>query len=262
MKKFLLIFLVFLIGCTNEAFYEPLPAADNGQFFFEKPGDAVLVVHGLSGTPWEVLGISVYLSEHNFTVLTPVLEGHGRRPVDLEATTWKDWYGNVNDSYTRLKKDYDNIFVIGVSTGGSLALQLAREHELAGVVTIGAPLELKDKRTEYVNVLFHIWRWSERDIRPGEQGHYYTVMPTRSIVELNKLIGVTKVDAPAVDEPILIIQSRNDATVEPSSAQELYDIIGSEDKELFWIEGVSHTVVRDDTHGTALTAINEFLQNH
>jgi len=173
MKRLLLIFLVFVVGCSDAEFFEPLPTADNGQYFFEHGKDAVLVVHGLSATPWEVLGISVYLTEHNYTVLTPVLEGHGRRPVDLEATTWKDWYGNVNDSYTRLSKDYDDIFVVGVSTGGGLALQLAREHELSGIVTIKSGINdafFNSSKTVVLNIsvpkntivgLFFIFFWRE-----------------------------------------------------------------------------------------------------
>ena len=262
MKPFIF-FVILLAGCASSGFLTPLPAADNGQYFFEKPGQpAVLVVHGLSATPWEVLGVSLYLSEHNFTVLTPVLEGHGRRPVDLEATTWMDWYANANDSYTRLSNDYDKVFVVGVSTGGGLAVQLAKEHDLAGVVTIGAPLVLRDERVQYVGILHHFWRWSERELRPGEENHYYRLLPTKSVYEMYKLVEVTKVDAPAVTEPILIIQSRDDATVDPESAQMLHDIIGSDDKELLYIEGVSHTVVRDDTHGTALAAMKTFFQEH
>lgn len=248
---------------TPDPMYDALPTEGNGQYVFEAPSEtAVLVVHGLSATPWEVFGLSVFLSEHNVTVFTPVLAGHGRRPVDLEATTWEDWYGSVEEGYNRLAANYSKVFVVGVSTGGSLALELAKRHEVAGVVTVGAPVNLRDARVQFADYLAPFWRFTSRRVLPEEQGHYYAVMPSRSVVELNRMIAAVQHDLRRVREPILIVQSERDATVDPSSAQVLYDRIGSADKELLWLEKTSHTVVRDDSQGTALNAIEKFVLTH
>jgi carboxylesterase len=262
-KRLLLLGLILLAGCSNAVFYTPLPQDDNGQYYFEHPGHpAVLLIHGLSATPWEVKTLSVYLSEHNYTVLTPVLAGHGRSPADLEATTWHDWYANVNESYQRLAANTPQVFVIGISTGGSLALELAKEHPLAGVVTIGAPILLRNTNSRYASIASLFVRYTDHPVQPEEEGHYYTVLPTKTVAQLNQLMDATRRDVADVHEPILIIQSRVDPTVDPSSAQILYDTVGSQDKQLQWLETVTHTVIRDDTSGMVFAEITSFLQAH
>ncbi len=258
--KRLAILILLLAGCSN-VMYEALPTEGNGQYYFEHPGQpAVLVVHGLTATPWEVLGLSVYLTEHNFTVLTPVLEGHGRRPVDLEASTWQDWYDNVNNSYTRLSTRSAKVFVIGVSTGGSLALELAKEQPLAGLVTIGAPITVWDQRTKYAGPLSFLLRYTSRVVLPEEQGHYYPVWPSKTIVQLNELIAEGKKDIPSITEPVFIIQSRDDQTVNPASAEQLSDLLVNAPHSIRWVNGASHTVIREDTNGETLAAITEFMR--
>ncbi|MBI4150836.1 alpha/beta fold hydrolase [Candidatus Woesearchaeota archaeon] len=257
-----MIVLLLLAGCSN-VMYEALPTEGNGQYHFEHPGKpAVLVIHGLTATPWEVIGLSVYLTEHNFTVLTPVLEGHGRRPVDLEAASWQDWYGNVNDSYARLAAKGVPVFVIGVSTGGSLALELAKEHELAGLVTVGAPVTLWDERTKYISWLAPLWRYTSRVVLPDEVGHYYPVWPSKSISQLVALIDASLGSASRITEPTLIIQSRDDKTVRPESAQQLSDALVNAPNEIFWVNGTNHVVIREDTDGIVFTKIISFLNEH
>ncbi|HSU72984.1 MAG TPA: alpha/beta fold hydrolase [Candidatus Binatia bacterium] len=256
----LLICLVLLTACSSAPFFTPLPQDDNGQFYAEHPGrPAVLIIHGLSATPWEVKTLSIYLAEHHYTVLAPVLAGHGRSPADLEATTWQDWYTNVNESYARLAAVSTHVFVIGVSTGGSLALELGKEYPLAGIVTIGAPVTLRDTRTKYAKLASNVLRWTPHTVLPEEEGHYYPVLPTKTIAELNKLIAQTVADAPSVKEPVLLIQSRVDPTVDPSSANDLYLMLGSQDKRILWLDSVTHTVIRDDTQGAVLADILKFL---
>lgn len=263
LPRTLLALLLLLTACTSAPFYASLPPEDNGQYYFEhEDRPAVLIVHGLTATPWEVRTLSIYLTEHNFTVLTPVLEGHARSPEDLEATTWHDWYENVNESYGRLASRSPRVFAIGVSTGGSLAIELAKEHDLAGIVTIGAPLTLRDTRTKYAQIASLGLRWTDRAVLPEEIGHYYPVMPTKTVAELNALITQTRKDAPFVQEPVFLIQSRVDPTVDPSSASDLYVLLGSQDKHVLWLDSVTHTVIRDDTKGMVLAEIVKFLETH
>jgi carboxylesterase len=195
-------------------------------------------------------------------VLTPVLEGHGRRPIDLEAATWQDWYANVNESYERLAAKHVPVFVIGVSTGGSLALELAKEHDLAGVITVGAPVRLWDERVKYVSLLSPLWRYTGRTVLPDEIGHYYPIWPSKSIKELLALIDASVASAPEITEPVLLIQSKDDHTVRPESAQQLSDVLVHAPHEIFWVNGTNHVVVREDTKGIVFAKMQQFLNEH
>ena len=62
------------------------------------------------------------------TVYCPQLAGHCGTDEDLRATTWQDWYAVLDNELERLRKEHDQVFVIGLSMGGCLTLRLAEEH--------------------------------------------------------------------------------------------------------------------------------------
>ncbi len=51
----------------------------------------VLILHGFTGSPWEVRPIAERLARSGRTIALPVLAGHGTHVDDLDATSWNDW---------------------------------------------------------------------------------------------------------------------------------------------------------------------------
>ena len=45
----------------------------------------------------------------------------------MNNTVWQDWYAEIERTYRELADKCDQIFVMGLSMGGSLALRLAEE---------------------------------------------------------------------------------------------------------------------------------------
>ena len=72
-----------------------------------------------------------------FAVELPLLPGHATTPTDLGTKSFSDFVNAVEDAYELLAKRTTAIVVVGLSMGGTLALELAtRHHELAGLVLI------------------------------------------------------------------------------------------------------------------------------
>jgi len=109
---------------------------------FAFPGDrrGVLLVHGLTGTPQEMLLLGKRLHREGFTVHGVQLAGHCGTESDLLGTGWRDWYASVEQAALALRADVDHLFVAGLSMGALLALMLAAERpELVdGVGVLGA----------------------------------------------------------------------------------------------------------------------------
>jgi carboxylesterase len=103
---------------------------------------ACLVVHGFGGSPYEMLPLAAALESVGAHVSSPTLPGHATSLKDWAATRWADWLGCVEAEYERLARDYDRVFAMGLSMGGSLCLALARKRPLAGVVTAASPVYL------------------------------------------------------------------------------------------------------------------------
>ena len=89
---------------------------------------AVLLVHGLTGTPKEMLSVAKRLNKYGFTVFCPVLAGHCGSEEDLLATRWQDWAHSVENALSQLAEQADVVFVGGLSAGAVLSLYLADRH--------------------------------------------------------------------------------------------------------------------------------------
>jgi carboxylesterase len=89
---------------------------------------AVLLVHGLTGTPKEMLSVAKRLHKYGFTVSCPVLAGHCGTEEDLLATGWRDWADSAEAALLQLRKHADVVFVGGLSAGAVISLYLADRH--------------------------------------------------------------------------------------------------------------------------------------
>ena len=72
----------------------------------------------------------------------PLLPGHGTTWQDCNGTGWPDWYGAVDDAFAELRQRCGQVFVAGLSMGGTLALALAEHHgsAVSGLVLVNPSL--------------------------------------------------------------------------------------------------------------------------
>jgi carboxylesterase len=87
-----------------------------------------LLIHGLGGTPVELRYVAQGLGRAGFSVLCPLLHGHGGSEDLLATTIWQDWYSTCEDALAELRERCDTVIVGGLSVGALLALRLAAER--------------------------------------------------------------------------------------------------------------------------------------
>jgi carboxylesterase len=108
-------------------------------------GDAgVVVLHGLTGTPYEIRPVAEALAGAGFAVRGPLLPGHEDLAA-LEHATWRGWYDAAEAEFEALRDGGRRpVVVVGFSMGSLLALRIGalRPRELAGVVAAAVPLSL------------------------------------------------------------------------------------------------------------------------
>lgn len=112
-------------------------------FFLEGKSDvAFLIIHGFTGTPYNVKPIGEYFHNKGHTCLGILLPGHGTKVEDLVPTRFYH-YVAISDQYLKkLKKYYKKVFVIGYSMGGAITLKLAqlRPNLINGIGLISTPV--------------------------------------------------------------------------------------------------------------------------
>jgi len=105
--------------------YELLPRGD--------VRGAVLLVHGLSDSPYSVRGLAETFVAQGYYVLALRLPGHGTTPAELVDVSWEDWYGAVllAARHAAAKAGPGKPFVAGGYSTGAALLTLYSLRTLA-----------------------------------------------------------------------------------------------------------------------------------
>jgi len=114
------------------------PDVDRGEFFFPGSGLSVLLIHGLTGTPYEMRYLGERLAATGVRVHGIRLAGHAGAPEELGSVTHGHWYESVVDGFERLRQYGDANVVVGLSMGAVLAARLAADQReaVAGLVML------------------------------------------------------------------------------------------------------------------------------
>jgi len=235
-------------------------------FFYLGNKTGILLIHGFTGSPAELRPLGIFLRNLGYTVYAPLLAGHGTTPEDLKETTWQDWWESVLGGYERLEsQEMEQIFVVGHSMGGLLSLYLATQRSVAGVVSLCAPIWLKDWRATFVPVLRYLIPYHQRSKKEAHiesQLVPYERTPLVSIEELKKLMKTVKALIPQVEVPTLVVQAKHDETISAKSANYIYEHLASKEKALSWYEHSSHMITVDKERERLFEEIEAFIQRY
>lgn len=93
----------------------------------DPPGakEAVLLLHGFTGQPYELGAIAEALGEAGYAVMGPRYPGHGTCRADFLETRAEDWLRRAIDAYLELRADYGTVHALGHSMGGLIATAIA-----------------------------------------------------------------------------------------------------------------------------------------
>src|SRR5579871_6040453 len=82
---------------------------------------AVLLVHGLTDSPYYVAALGDALYDRGFNVVSVLLPGHGTRPECLLHVKYRQWQDEVRFGLSLARRLGDKVTMLGFSTGGALA---------------------------------------------------------------------------------------------------------------------------------------------
>ena len=198
--------------------------------------EAVLLIHGLTGTPTEMRFVGKALAAAGYTVYGLQLAGHCGSEDDLLTTTWQDWYASVETAYDRLADRHPVIFAAGLSMGAVLALHLAANRPLGGVALYSTTLWYDGwsvPRFRFLLPLFlhtplgthyrfvETFPYGIKDERlrrrvvagmmAGDSAAAGNLGLTgQSLRQLRALVRVVRAEIPAITTPTLILHARDD----------------------------------------------------
>jgi len=214
--------------------------------------NGALVLHGFTGNPGSMRPLAEAFADAGLSVELPLLPGHGTAVEDLLSTRWQDWSEAAERAYTALAAHCDRTIVAGLSMGGTLSLWLASRHpEISGLVLVNPLVEppaaafidmLRATVGEGVDRMAGIGSdIAKADTVEGA----YAETPIEPLLSLFE--GVTEL-APhlgQIDVPLLLLSSRNDHVVPPSSSDLLAERYGGPLERVF-LENSYHVATLDN----------------
>ena len=254
-----------------------IPTAE--PFFFPGGTTGCLLIHGFTGTPKEMRWMGEFLASSGHTVLGIRLAAHATRPEDMLLVQWEDWLASVedgwiilNDALARQGNSPHHIFLMGLSMGGVLSLLFAsqrfsKRYPVAGVVAMSTPYALPpDWRLPLIKYM----RWIQPSVPKGPPDWHneaaardhidYPSYPTVAIAQLNLLLGQMRKALPQVSVPVLLVHSKQDSGVDPQNMSSIYNHLGSQDKEMMWVENSGHVITREPERQRVFQAASDFIQ--
>ena len=91
----------------------------------DKPAIGVLLIHGMSDSPYSLRSIGQLLHDSGAYVIGMRVPGHGQAPSGLLDTTWEDMAAAVRLAVSELEDKSTGVplYIVGYSNGGALAVQ-------------------------------------------------------------------------------------------------------------------------------------------
>lgn len=200
---------------------------------------AVVLIHGLTGTPTELRRVAVGLAKAGHTVYVPTLAGHCGGNADLQATGWRDWYESARNTFVGVRRKHRKVYVGGLSMGAVLSMYLAAEHpgQIEGLLLYSTtlrydgwsinklafltPLLMKipfgvhlcsfEEKPPYGIKNERLRAIVERQMKEGQSSQAgLLTMEGITVRELHRLNAVVKKSMPSITTPALVLHSIED----------------------------------------------------
>lgn len=206
----------------------------------------VLALHGFPSTPATFQYYVPRLAAAGFDVHVPRLPGFGTRPEHLLDQTFSGWYSFAQEYYLELCSRYQEVYLLGLSLGGTLCLKLAEEfahdHAPRAVAAVSAPVFLNAlcRAGSVSRPLLYLSRWLALFLPgwialPGR--HYledgagawrgYSGLFPRQIHSIKMGVKPVLQELHRIRSPLFVCHSRGDRTVPFANLRVIRHLSGS-----------------------------------
>ncbi len=265
-----------------------------GLFFEGTNGSAVILIHGLTGTPSEMKYLANHLNKNGYTVAVPRLANHGESMQVLKRTSWQELYASICEVLAtgELSKFKGPVFISGLSMGALLALLVAENFKdrVKGASCLAPTLFYDGWNTPLSNIFFplaytpvrHIAYFKESppygikneiiqqrihkyynsarlDDLQGADQYGYPYFPVTLLHQLQLLVRYLTKKLPDMDFPVQLIQAKDDDVASVKNSKFIYDRISSKTKEIVLLYNSYHVITADQERETVAEKVTGFF---
>ncbi len=231
--------------------------------------DAALLLHGLTGSTFEVFPLAERLHAVGLRVLAPVMAGHGGPPEALRRLGANAWVEQAERDLDRLR-GARRTFLVGMSMGAMVSCALAHRHpdRIHGMVLLSPALRLAPWPT--VGAWLGRVPWlrdrilpkGRSDLSDAEMKQRNTTLdgfPLRAVAELTRLQAEVDRALPSIAAPTLVVSGARDRTVTLGGARRILARIGAGAEHVL-LPGSAHLVAIDVDRERCVEKSVEFIE--
>ena len=249
--------------------------ADTNEFFFPGAGVSVLLVHGLTGTPYEMRYLGQRLAARGVRVRCVKLAGHAGAPEALGPTSYDNWYESVVKGFEELRQFGEPNIAVGLSMGAVLSARLAADQResVAGLVMLAPAFFLPTSQTLMLRGLRMLGSIAEQIYlhNPGEADIHDAaarmmhpncrLMPLTAPMKLLDLCAVVKPKLASITQPALVMHAPRDHTC-PMRKNLSYVMrhLGSAEKRAVELVESYHVITVDSEKEFVADQVIEFVE--
>lgn len=191
----------------------------------------IIFVHGFTGSPASMRPWADFFEQRGYTVSVPRLPGHATKWQDLNNVKWPEWPARVQVEIDKLKASCRAVFVFGLSMGGGTTLNVAESNELTGICLVNPMIHIPGNLIKFAPLLSLLQPGRASvgdDIKKPETTEWgYDMLPTKGVVQLNKMLKITRANLGKVKTPTLLFHSVDDHVLPISNSNIIISEIDS-----------------------------------
>ena len=250
-----------------------------------KEKKAVLLFHGLTGSPFEMKKYGDFLFKNGYDVFCYSFPGHGERISEIETVTWKDWCDFAQDKYDALRKNYSKFYLSGLCLGAAMAIYLGEHNkDITGIVALSTTLLLDGFCIPWTvkllpfalsTIIRFYYTFPEDDCfgvkneRTRKSLAKITAKaevsmdnyPLNCVDALLKLSQNVRKNLKSVSCPVLCIHSKYDNLASVKGAKIVIDGISSSVKKYVELSDSYHMVLYDNEKDFVMNTAKEFMES-
>jgi carboxylesterase len=246
-----------------------MPVMPGAEAFSHRGGPTgVLLCHGFTGSPQSLRPWAEYLAGAGLSVSLPRLPGHGTTWQEMARTRWEDWFAEADRAFEELRGWSEEIFVMGLSMGGCLALRLAELHgpAVSGLVVVNPSVTADTRLIALAPVLKLVvpsLKGIASDIKKENVSELgYDRVPVRAVATLPGLWRTTRDHLGDLSQPVLVYRSTTDHVVGPASLEVLRAALPAGQLDVRELRNSYHVATLDNDAEVIFTGSLEFVQAH
>jgi len=246
---------------------------------------AVLLLHGLTGSPFEMRYYGGKLHKMGYDVYCPCLPGHCTSIEDLKSKKWRDWDSFAKAEFRKLAQSYQEVYLSGLCLGALLCLGIAIDNGAPKALALLSPTLALDgwslPRLRYLMFLAFTpvgeildYSFVEREpygvknervrkrviaLLASDSLSAYDRYPSVTFAELLRYSKYLRKNMSRVKTPAIILHPEEDDICDIKNARYIYENIGSDIKQFSGLKNSYHIVTIDNDKDLVVDKTLEFF---